>query len=68
MSEKRDHLHDYRLSWNYADNGISWLEPTTDGNLRCGGCYRDPSGPGHKTLVEVRPTWWCSSACAKATA
>ena len=34
---------------NYADNGISWLEPTTDCNLRCEGCRygRDfiPVGP-----------------------
>ncbi|HPD61320.1 MAG TPA: radical SAM protein, partial [Thermodesulfobacteriota bacterium] len=44
----------YRLPWNYADNGISWLEPTTKCNLRCEGCYRDLTGPGHKTLEEVR--------------
>lgn len=49
-----NHLDYYRLPWNYADNGISWLEPTTDCNLRCEGCYRDPHGPGHKTLDEVR--------------
>lgn len=49
-----NHLNYYRLPWNYADNGISWLEPTTKCNLRCEGCYRDPTGPGHKTLDEVR--------------
>ena len=49
-----NHLNYYRLPWNFADNGISWLEPTTDCNLRCEGCYRDPSGPGHKTLEEAR--------------
>ena len=49
-----NHLEFYRLPWNFADNGISWLEPTTDCNLRCEGCYRDPGGPGHKTLEEVR--------------
>ncbi len=54
MPAKLDHLKYYRLPWNYADNGISWLEPTTDCNLRCEGCYRDPHGPGHKTLEEVK--------------
>jgi MoaA/NifB/PqqE/SkfB family radical SAM enzyme len=54
MAAKPNHLNYYRLPWNYADNGISWLEPTTDCNLRCEGCYRDPHGSGHKTLEEVR--------------
>jgi hypothetical protein len=54
MTEPLNHLEYYRLPWNYADNGISWLEPTTDCNLSCEGCYRDPRGPGHKTLEEVR--------------
>jgi len=54
MMKPLNHLKYYRLPWNYADNGISWLEPTTDCNLRCEGCYRDPRGPGHKTLDEVR--------------
>ncbi len=54
MPAKLDHLKYYRLPWNYSDNGISWLEPTTDCNLRCEGCYRDPHGPGHKTLEEVK--------------
>jgi len=53
MPAELNHLDYYRLPWNYADNGISWLEPTTDCNLRCEGCYRDPRA-GHKTLEEVR--------------
>ncbi len=54
MSAELNHLEYYRLPWNYTDNGISWLEPTTLCNLRCKGCYRDPNGHGHKTLEEVR--------------
>jgi hypothetical protein len=54
MAVSLDHLKYYRLPWNYADNGISWLEPTTKCNLRCEGCYRNQNGPGHKTLEEVR--------------
>lgn len=54
MPATLNHLQYYRLPWNFADNGISWLEPTTDCNLRCEGCYRDPTGPGHKTLEQLR--------------
>ena len=54
MAAKLDHLQYYRLPWNYADNGISWLEPTTKCNLICEGCYRNANGPGHKTLEEIR--------------
>lgn len=54
MSTKLDHRKYYRLPWNYADNGISWLEPTTACNLRCDGCYRDLSSNRHKSLEEVR--------------
>jgi hypothetical protein len=54
MPAQLNHLDLYRLPWNYPDNGISWLEPTTDCNLRCEGCYRDPHGHGHKTLEDVR--------------
>lgn len=54
MPAALNHLQYYRLPWNFADNGISWLEPTTDCNLRCEGCYRDPNGPGHKTLEQLR--------------
>ncbi|RMD88661.1 MAG: NAD-dependent epimerase/dehydratase family protein [Alphaproteobacteria bacterium] len=49
-----DHLSLYRLPWNYADNGISWLEPSTKCNLRCEGCYRDLEHPVHKSLAEMR--------------
>lgn len=54
MAAKLDHLKYYRLPWNYADNGISWLEPTTKCNLNCQGCYRDQNSGGHKTIEEVR--------------
>ncbi len=54
MSQKLNHLDYYRLPWNYADNGISWLEPTTKCNLKCKGCYRDTASLGHKSLDEVR--------------
>ena len=54
MAAALNHLKYYRLPWNFADNGISWLEPTTECNLRCEGCYRDPSGNGNKTLEEVQ--------------
>ena len=49
-----DHNKLYRLPWNYADNGISWLEPTTACNMLCEGCYRDTSKATHKTLEEIR--------------
>ncbi len=54
MALALDHRNYYRLPWNYADNGISWLEPTTKCNLRCEGCYRDTDSDTHKTLEQVR--------------
>lgn len=54
MAAKLNHLDYYRLPWNYADNGISWLEPTSLCNLSCEGCYRDPKSTGHKSLEQVR--------------
>ncbi len=54
MAGPIDHNKLYRLPWNYADNGISWLEPTTACNLECQGCYRDTSKPEHKSLEEVK--------------
>ncbi len=40
----------YRLPWNFADNSISWLEPTSKCNLYCDGCYRENRNNSHKTL------------------
>ncbi|MFQ6038276.1 MAG: radical SAM protein [Candidatus Aminicenantales bacterium] len=54
MSFSIDHNALYRLPWNYADNGISWLEPTSVCNMRCEGCYRDTRHGSHKSLEEVR--------------
>lgn len=54
MPAALDHRQYYRLPWNYVDNGISWLEPTTKCNLHCEGCYRDSTRGGHKTLEEVQ--------------
>jgi len=54
MSVNLNPLDYYRLPWNYADNAISWLEPTTVCNLRCEGCYRDFDSQQHKSLEEVR--------------
>lgn len=44
----------YRLPWNFADNAISWLEPTSKCNLYCDGCYRENRKESHKTLEETR--------------
>jgi len=54
MSGIIDHNDLYRLPWNYADNGICWLEPTSVCNLRCEGCYRDTIHGRHKTLEEIK--------------
>lgn len=54
MSATLNHLQYYRLPWNFTDNAISWLEPTSVCNLRCEGCYRIPTKSGHKTLEEVK--------------
>jgi len=54
MAMNLDPQNYYRLPWNYADNAISWLEPTTMCNLRCEGCYRDFDNQQHKSLDEVR--------------
>ncbi len=53
MTTMPHHLDLYRLPWSLADNGISWLEPTTKCNIRCPGCYRVDTGV-HKSLSEVR--------------
>lgn len=44
----------YRLPWNFADNAISWLEPTSKCNMYCDGCYRENRKESHKTLDEIR--------------
>ena len=44
----------YRLPWNFADNAISWLEPTAQCNLYCDGCYRENSANSHKSLDETK--------------
>jgi hypothetical protein len=54
MSGSINHKKLYRLPWNYADNGISWLEPTSACNMQCEGCYRDTAHGTHKSLEEVR--------------
>lgn len=46
----------YRMPWNLADNGISWLEPTAQCNLYCDGCYRRnrvEHKPWEETLREL---------------
>ena len=44
----------YRLPWNLADNAISWLEPTSQCNLYCDGCYRENRKSSHKSLEETK--------------
>ena len=43
----------YRMPWNFTDNAISWLEPTSKCNLYCDGCYRENRKDSHKTLEEI---------------
>ncbi len=43
----------YRLPWTIADNAITWLEPTTQCNIYCEGCYRENNPEGHKPLDQV---------------
>jgi hypothetical protein len=49
-----DHRSLYRLPWSLTDNPIVWLEPTTNCNIYCEGCYRANIKDGHKSLEEVR--------------
>jgi MoaA/NifB/PqqE/SkfB family radical SAM enzyme len=44
----------YRLPWNFADNAISWLEPTSTCNLYCDGCYRENRPNAHKSLSTIQ--------------
>ncbi len=49
-----DHRSLYRMPWNLADNAISWLEPTSQCNLACEGCYRENVTGSHKPMDLVR--------------
>jgi len=49
-----NHRDLYRLPWTLPDNAISWLEPTSECNLACDGCYRDNEKNSHKSLEEVK--------------
>ena len=44
----------YRFPWTLADNAISWLEPTSECNLKCDGCYRENRKGDHKSFTEVK--------------
>jgi molybdenum cofactor biosynthesis enzyme MoaA len=54
MEHTLNHNDLYRLPWNLSDNAISWLEPTSQCNLSCDGCYRKNEKDGHKSLAQVR--------------
>ena len=49
-----NHLDYYRLPWNLTDNSITWLEPTSQCNLNCYGCYRKNIKNSHKSLEQVK--------------
>jgi organic radical activating enzyme len=53
MAASLDHQTLYRLPWSLPDNAISWLEPTSQCNLACDGCYRENVAGSHKSLAEV---------------
>ncbi len=52
---KRDYspVSMYRLPWNFTDNSISWLEPTSCCNLYCDGCYRENRQGSQKSLTQI---------------
>ncbi len=54
MDAALNHNEMYRLPWTLPDNAISWLEPTSQCNLACDGCYRKNETDGHKSLEQVR--------------
>jgi pyruvate-formate lyase-activating enzyme len=54
MEHPLNHNELYRLPWTLPDNAISWLEPTSQCNLYCDGCYRKNEPNGHKSLELVR--------------
>ena len=43
----------YRMPWSLSDNGIFWLEVTSQCNLTCEGCYHENILGGHKSLMEI---------------
>ncbi|MBI3070676.1 MAG: radical SAM protein [Deltaproteobacteria bacterium] len=48
-----DHRRVYRLPWSLPDNPVAWLEPTSQCNLSCEGCYRENVKDGHLALDEI---------------
>lgn len=54
MPNVLNHADLYRLPWTLPDNAISWLEPTSQCNLYCDGCYRKNETDGHKSLKAIR--------------
>lgn len=44
----------YRLPWSLTDNGVSWMEVTSQCNLACEGCYHENVQNGHKSLSQIR--------------
>jgi organic radical activating enzyme len=49
-----DHRQLYRVPWTLPDNAIAWLEPTSQCNLACDGCYRENVPSSHKPLEVVK--------------
>jgi len=43
----------YRMPWSLSDNGIFWLEVTSQCNLTCEGCYHENILGGHKSLADI---------------
>ncbi|HOJ07441.1 MAG: radical SAM protein [Ignavibacteriota bacterium] len=44
----------YRMPWTMPDNGITWLEPTSQCNLNCYGCYRKNIKDSHKSIEQIK--------------
>ncbi len=44
----------YRMPWSLSDNGIFWLEITSQCNLTCAGCYHENIRNAHKSLAEIQ--------------
>ncbi len=43
----------YRMPWSLSDNGIFWLEVTSQCNLTCEGCYHENIKGAHKSLADI---------------